>query len=128
MATTVEARTKVRQARVTLPTAWLVLLGLANALCLVAVWRFFVRSERGQLLDTVALEGNAIGQDRVDGLANTVLNAVSLASLAVATIVVAVIALARGGYCSRWWSPRSWLPPTWSPRCSSRGSTDPTSA
>ncbi|MFD0743881.1 phosphatase PAP2 family protein [Phytohabitans flavus] len=74
----------------------MVLLGLANALCLVAVWRFFVRSERGQLLDTVALEGNAIGQDRVDGLANTVLNAVSLASLAVATIVVAVIALARG--------------------------------
>ncbi|MFC0527453.1 phosphatase PAP2 family protein [Phytohabitans kaempferiae] len=80
----------------TFPAAWLTLLGLAEAVCVVALWRFFVRGERGQLLDTVALEGNAIGQDRVDGLATTVLNAVSLASLAVATIVVAVIALARG--------------------------------
>lgn len=94
--TTVEARPRVRAARVTLPAAWLMLLGLAEAVCLGALWLFFVRGERGQVLDTVALEGNAIGQDRVDGLANTVLNAVSVASLAVATITVAVIALARG--------------------------------
>jgi membrane-associated phospholipid phosphatase len=94
--TTAKARTKVREGSVAFPAAWLVVLGLAYAVGVVALWRFFVRSERGQLLDTVALSGNAIGQDRVDGLANTVLNAVSLASLAVATVVVAVIALARG--------------------------------
>jgi hypothetical protein len=94
--TTVGERTKVREGTVTFPAAWLVVLGLAEAFAVVLLWRFFVRSERGQLLDTVALEGNAIGQDRVDGLANTVLNAVSVASLAVATIAVAVIALARG--------------------------------
>ncbi len=80
----------------TFPAAWLMVLGLAEALAVWSLWWFFVRGERGQLLDTVALEGNAIGQDRVDGLANTVLNAVSLASLAVATIAVAMIALARG--------------------------------
>lgn len=80
----------------TAPAVWLVVLGLAMAAGVGLLWRFFVRTERGQLLDTVALEGNAIGQDRVDGLANTLLNAVSFGSLAVATIVVAVIALARG--------------------------------
>jgi PAP2 superfamily len=92
--TAVEAR--VREGRVTFPAAWLFLSGLAMAAGVVALWWFFVRRARGQLLDTVALEGNAIGQDRVDGLATTVLNAVSFASLAVATVAVAVIALARG--------------------------------
>lgn len=92
--TAVQAR--VREGTVTVPAAWLVVLGLAMAGGVALLWRFCVRSERGQLLDTVALEGNAIGQDRVDGLANTALNAVSLGSLGVATIVVAVIALARG--------------------------------
>jgi membrane-associated phospholipid phosphatase len=92
--TAVEAR--VREGTVTFPAAWLILAGVAQAAGVVLLWRFFVRGERGQLFDTVALEGNAIGQDRVDGLANTVLNAVSFASLAVATVVVAVIALARG--------------------------------
>lgn len=92
--TAVEAR--VREGTVTFPAAWLILAGVAQAAGVVVLWRFFVRGERGQLFDTVALEGNAIGQDRVDGLANTVLNAVSFASLAVATVVVAVIALARG--------------------------------
>jgi membrane-associated phospholipid phosphatase len=92
--TAVQAR--IREGRVTFPAAWLFLSGLAMAAAVVALWWFFVRSGRGQLLDTVALEGNAVGQDRVDGLATTVLNAVSFASLAVATIAVAVIALARG--------------------------------
>jgi hypothetical protein len=96
VATTVGQRTRVREGSVTFPAAWLMALGLAEAVAVVLLWRLFVRGERGQLLDTVALEGNAIGQDQVDGLASTVLNAVSLASLAVVTIAVAVIALARG--------------------------------
>lgn len=96
MSASIEERAKVREGTVTFPAAWLVALGLVEAVCVALLWRFFVRSERGQLLDTVALEGNAIGQDRVDGLATTVLNAVSVASLAVATITIAVIALARG--------------------------------
>ncbi|WP_428983036.1 phosphatase PAP2 family protein [Phytohabitans maris] len=86
----------MREAGVTLPAAWLVLLGLVEAVSVAGLWWFFVRGARGQLLDTVALEGNAIGQDRVDGLANTVLNAISVASLAVAMVVAGVIALARG--------------------------------
>lgn len=96
MTTTVRERTKVREGTVTFPAAWLVVLGLAEAVAVALLWWFFVRGERGQLLDTVALAGNAIGQDRVDGLANTVLNAVSLTSLAVVMIAVAAIALARG--------------------------------
>lgn len=87
---------RVRVGTIALPAAWLVLVAAAQGAALFLVWRFFVRSERGQLLDTIALAGNRIGQDEVDGLANTVLNAVSVASLAIATVVIAVIALARG--------------------------------
>jgi membrane-associated phospholipid phosphatase len=93
---TVEAQTRVRVGTVAFPAFWLLLVGAAEAAALVALWWYFVRTEAGQVLDTIALAGNSIGQDRVDGLANTVLNAVSLTSLAVATLTVAVVALARG--------------------------------
>jgi membrane-associated phospholipid phosphatase len=58
--------------------------------------QFFVRTEHGQRLDTIALTGNSIGQARIDELVNTILNAMSLASIAVATAVLAFIALIRG--------------------------------
>jgi hypothetical protein len=61
----------------------------------VLVWRFFVRTERGQLMERIALTGNAIGQDRVTDLVNTVLNVVTVVSVIVAVVLVGFIALVR---------------------------------
>lgn len=74
---------------------WLSVLAGAEVVAFVAIWRFFVQSRHGQLLDTVALTGNTIGQARVSDLVDTVLNTMSVVSLAVATAVVAFIALIR---------------------------------
>jgi membrane-associated phospholipid phosphatase len=76
--------------------AWQFAVGAACAAAFVALAQFYVRTEHGQRLDTIALTGNSIGQARIDELVNTVLNAMSLASLAVATAVLAFIALIRG--------------------------------
>lgn len=76
--------------------AWLVLLIAIQVLAFGLLWRFAVRTEHGQLLDTIALTGNSIGRDRIDGLVGTVLNAMSAVSLLAATAVVGFIALIRG--------------------------------
>lgn len=94
--TAVAERSSARAGSVVLPAAWLILVAAAQAAALVAVWRFFVRTERGQRLDTIALAGNQIGRDEVDGVATAVLDAMSVAAIAVAVVVIAVIALARG--------------------------------
>ncbi|MFI6763414.1 phosphatase PAP2 family protein [Micromonospora sp. NPDC050417] len=78
-----------------LTVAWLVLLTALQVLAFVLLWRFAVRTEHGQLLDTIALTGNSIGQDRIDGLVGTVLNAMSVVSLLAATAVIGFIALIR---------------------------------
>jgi membrane-associated phospholipid phosphatase len=75
--------------------AWLVLLGALYTVAVIAIWRFFVLTEHGQLLDTVALAGNWIGRRHIVSLVNTVLNTLSVLSLAVATAVVGFIALIR---------------------------------
>ena len=74
---------------------WLLVLAAVEVVCLVAVCRFFVQSEHGQLLDTVALAGNWIGQARIENLVDTVLKTVSVVSLVVATAVIGFIALIR---------------------------------
>jgi len=74
---------------------WLVLLTAGQIAAFVAVWRYFVTTEPGQVLDTIALTGNSIGRGRVDPVVRTVLNAVSALSLAVATVVIGFIALIR---------------------------------
>jgi membrane-associated phospholipid phosphatase len=74
---------------------WFLVLAAAEVAGLVAVGRFFVRSEHGQLLDTVALSGNWIGQARIDGVVDTILNTVSVVSLLAATAVIGFIALIR---------------------------------
>ncbi len=73
------------------------LLGLAGAqiVAFILIWRLFVRSEHGQLLDTIALSGNSIGHARTAEIVDTILNAISAVSLTVATAVVGFIALAR---------------------------------
>ncbi|MEV4629748.1 phosphatase PAP2 family protein [Micromonospora sp. NPDC049523] len=82
--------------RTALTVAWLVLLTAVQGAAFVLLWRFAVRTEHGQLLDTIALTGNKIGQDRIDGLVGTVLDAMSVVSLVAATLVIGFIALIRG--------------------------------
>ncbi|GAA2343325.1 hypothetical protein GCM10010170_028070 [Dactylosporangium salmoneum] len=74
---------------------WLLLVAALEAAGFVAVWRFFVQSEHGQLLDFVAITGNSIGRVRVASLVHTTLNGISAVSLGAATIVIGFIALAR---------------------------------
>jgi membrane-associated phospholipid phosphatase len=62
----------------------------------IALWRFFVRSEHGQVIDTIALTGNSIGQRRVGIITDTVLNTMSVVSIAAAIAAVVFIALLRG--------------------------------
>jgi membrane-associated phospholipid phosphatase len=73
----------------------LVLLTALQILAFIALWRFAVHTKHGQLLDTIALAGNSIGQDEVSGLVGNVLNAMSVVSLVAATAFVGFIALAR---------------------------------
>ncbi|GAA4580863.1 hypothetical protein GCM10023176_61000 [Micromonospora coerulea] len=74
----------------------MVVLALAQAVAFLLVWRFALHTEVGQWIDTVALTGNRIGQDRIDGPVNRILNAMSVVSLLVATAVIGFIALIRG--------------------------------
>ncbi|MFK3985648.1 phosphatase PAP2 family protein [Micromonospora sp. NPDC050397] len=78
-----------------LTVVWLVLLAAVQVMAFVLLWHLAVRTEHGQLLDTVALTGNSIGRDRIDGLVGTVLNAMSVVSLLAATTVIGFIALIR---------------------------------
>ena len=75
---------------------WLVLVGAVEVVTVVALWRFFVRSEHGQVIDTIALTGNSIGQRRVGIITDTVLNTMSVVSIAAAIAAVVFIALLRG--------------------------------
>ncbi|WP_433386288.1 phosphatase PAP2 family protein [Micromonospora sp. KLBMP9576] len=75
---------------------WLVVLAMAQAAAFIAVWRVAMHGEVGQWVDTVALTGNRIGQDRIDGPVDRILNAMSIVSLLAATAVIGFIALIRG--------------------------------
>jgi membrane-associated phospholipid phosphatase len=75
---------------------WLVLAGAADVVGVVALWRFFIRTAHGQEIDTIALTGNSIGQQRVSIITDTVLNTMSVVSIAAAIAAVVFIALLRG--------------------------------
>ncbi|MFC8845361.1 MULTISPECIES: phosphatase PAP2 family protein [unclassified Micromonospora] len=74
---------------------WLVVLALAQTAAFVVVWRAALHTELGQWLDTVALTGNRIGQDRIAEPVNRILNTMSALSLLAATAVIGFIALIR---------------------------------
>lgn len=76
--------------------AWLVLIAAAQVTAFLAVHRTFVGSVHGQRLDTVALTGNVIGRRHIEGLVETVLDAVSAVALLTAIVVIGFIAVARG--------------------------------
>lgn len=86
---------RMRGRSVGLTVAWLILLAGAQVVAFVALWRFAVGTEHGQLLDTIALTGNTIGQARVAELVGTVLNAVSALSVLAATVFIGSLALIR---------------------------------
>lgn len=73
----------------------MVVLVLAQTAAFVVVWRAALHTEPGQWLDTVALTGNRIGQDRIAEPVNHILNTMSALSLLVATAVIGFIALIR---------------------------------
>jgi membrane-associated phospholipid phosphatase len=89
-------RVRVRETARGWTPIWLVVLTLAQAAAFLLVWRFAVHTQLGQWLDTVALTGNRIGQDRIDGPVGRILNAMSVVSLLVATAMIGFIALIRG--------------------------------
>lgn len=74
----------------------MVVLALVQAAAFLAVWQVAVHSEIGQWVDTVALTGNRIGQDTIDGPVDRILNAMSVVSLLAATATIGFIALIRG--------------------------------
>lgn len=71
-------------------------MALVQVAAFLVVWRVAVHTEIGQWVDTVALTGNRIGQDRIDGPVDKLLNAMSVVSLLAATAVIGFIALIRG--------------------------------
>jgi membrane-associated phospholipid phosphatase len=75
---------------------WLAVAVVVQVAALEVVRRSFVGTARGQLLDSAALAGNVIGQRHVEGLVETVLGALTVASLAAATVAIGFVALARG--------------------------------
>ncbi|WP_213450453.1 phosphatase PAP2 family protein [Rhizomonospora bruguierae] len=77
---------------------WLLLVVAAHAVAFGQVWHLFVDTRHGQLLDFIALSGNRIGQRRIGSVVHTVLNAMSLVTLAVTTAVIGFIALIRRRY------------------------------
>jgi membrane-associated phospholipid phosphatase len=73
----------------------LVVLALAQTATFVVVWRAALHTELGQWVDTVALTGNRIGQDRIAEPVDRILNTMSAVSLLAATAVIGFIALIR---------------------------------
>lgn len=75
---------------------WLTALTAGHVAALARLWEYFVCTKDGQRFDTIALASRFIGQNRINHLVDTVLNAMSVLSLAVAMIMIGFIALARG--------------------------------
>jgi membrane-associated phospholipid phosphatase len=79
----------------TLLVGWLSSLALGQIVAFVVLFLFFVRSTRGQLIDTIALASNTLGANRLGGPVNTVLDAISIVAVVIAMFVVGFIALIR---------------------------------
>jgi len=68
---------------------------VACAGAVYALWRFFVGTKMGQLIEQSAFHGSLYGRTRLWTIAEPILNAVSVAYVAVAILVVVAIALLR---------------------------------
>lgn len=67
---------------------------VVGALAVACAW-FFVRTERGQVLDELALRGSFIGAWRLNSHASALLELVSVPAVAVGMVVVGIIGLLR---------------------------------
>jgi membrane-associated phospholipid phosphatase len=76
--------------------AWLSAVLVAEILGVLLLWGFFIRTEHGQRLDTLALDGGRVGQAHTSHVTNVVLNTMSVLAIAAAIAAVAFIALLRG--------------------------------
>ncbi len=85
----------MRQRSPVLLSVGLVTIAAIQVIAFVAVYRFFVLTERGQALDTIALASNELGTNRLGGPVNAVLNAISVVAVVIAMVVVGFIALVR---------------------------------
>lgn len=85
----------MRRSHPALLVGWFVFVAAVQVAAIVALFGFFVRTSRGQLIETAALASNSLGADRIGGAVNTVLNAISVVAVVIAMIVVGFIALAR---------------------------------
>ncbi|MEL4356619.1 MULTISPECIES: phosphatase PAP2 family protein [unclassified Luteococcus] len=77
---------------------WLrpLLLAAACGFSMLACWRFFVATGRGQMLDTASYLGASIGHTHVADRLQGVLEVVSVGVIALAMLVVAMVAVLRG--------------------------------
>lgn len=74
----------------------LLVAAIAQLAAVEALRRVFVDSVRGQWLDAAALAGHTIGERQVEGLVDTVLEAVTVLSVLAAIVAIGFIALIRG--------------------------------
>ncbi|MBC7638452.1 MAG: phosphatase PAP2 family protein [Rhodoferax sp.] len=74
---------------------WLLLVAAGCALLVLAVDHVFVLTARGQLVDSAGLEGAKIGRSRIIEPVHTVLDIVSVGTLAAAGLVAGGVALLR---------------------------------
>ncbi|MDP9796569.1 membrane-associated phospholipid phosphatase [Catenuloplanes nepalensis] len=77
---------------------WLILLTVAQAAALLAVYRIFVQTRTGQAVDTISLTANWIGSEQLHRPVTLVLNTMSVVSLALVTALVLFIAVYRRRY------------------------------
>lgn len=76
----------------------MLLVAVGCALLVLAVDHVFVLTERGQLVDSAALEGAGIGRARIIEPVHRVLDVVSVGSLAAAGLLAGAVALLRRRY------------------------------
>ncbi len=85
-------RVRMQQGRGQL-LGWLVVAAIGQLVGFEVIRRWFVETERGQMLDTAALSGNSIGWHRIEPLVQTVLGAMTALAvlLSIAAVVVALV-------------------------------------
>ncbi len=87
-----------RGGRRTQAAVWLLLVSAGCVLLMLAVDHVFVFTQRGQLVDSAALEGAGIGRERIIEPVHRVLDVVSVSSLAAAGLLAGAVALLRRRY------------------------------
>ena len=78
-----------------LPRALAVVVALAGAVATVALWRIFVGTRMGQVVDEIAYDGALLGRNRLWTLAEPLLDVVSVSFVVLGMVVSMGVALVR---------------------------------